>query len=150
MRGIPDTQKSRPEPSCQPIDSDGQKANIFPITQLFHAVLQEGIERGDFLPKRFQPPLPDFISCTFRDNESALPIILAINQKQNPATIKMAKSLRWIGEATAKPHPHDIHWRAEIDDLQPCPLPDHRVAGGGGGGGGGAGVESDAAGPFAE
>src|SRR5580698_8011296 len=127
MRRIADTQKTRPGPLRKPVDGNRKKTDVLPVRQFFHPVAQEWRQLGDIFAESWQPALPDSIGLAFGNDESALPIALAIDHHKNLSPVEVAQSLARIRGAPAYPHPHHIHGSAEIDHLEVRTLTDNRV-----------------------
>src|SRR5277367_270968 len=127
MRRIAYAQKAGPGPLRKAVDSNRKKTDVFPVGQFSRPIAQEWRQLGDVFAKSGQPALLDSIGLAFGDDESTLPIGLAIDHHKNLPSVEMAQSLTRVSGTPAYPHPHHIHGSSEIDHFQLRPLTDNRV-----------------------
>jgi len=98
---VANAQESRPPPTRQPVDSNGQEANVLPIAQFIHTIAQEGCERCNLLAERWEASLANLFGCAFRDYKGTLPIGFAIERGKNSASLDVAEGLSRVTGAAA-------------------------------------------------
>src|SRR5579871_3609547 len=84
MGGVADAQQPGAVPATQPVDRDTQQLDMVPIRDFADAIGKARREGGDFVLQCTKPARLDRLKPTLGDHERALPIILAVDQHQNP------------------------------------------------------------------
>ncbi len=118
VSSVSNAQQPGTRPILQPVDGDGEKADLIPIVQFLHAITKEGLHIRDLALKGGDAPLANLIGGPFRDNERTLPIGVAIDQDENPSSLGMAEGLLGIIRFAAQAHPHHIHRGADREDFE--------------------------------
>src|SRR5262245_10373202 len=93
MGGITDAQNARAGPIGKSINGDGQQAHVIPVADLIEAVSQERRQLCDLLPERVDAFASDAIGLTLGNDKGGLPVSVAIEQHQDPASIEVAERL---------------------------------------------------------
>jgi hypothetical protein len=101
--GVTDAQQPGPIPLAQAIDANGQEFDIVPTAEFTDAIARKRHERRDLVAQRRQPPPPDFIGGSLRDDIRALPIIPTIDHGQDPAGLDATETLLRIARPPRQP-----------------------------------------------
>src|SRR5215469_11430206 len=115
MGRIPNTQQSRQMPALKPIDLDGQDLNLSPIAQFIDSLAQPRSDLNNVGTERIDAARLEAFIRTFRDDETRLKIILAIDQDQRLSVVDVAEHLRRVAWPAAQPKPQDIDRHAMLD-----------------------------------
>ena len=87
-----------------------------------------GMSRRDLVAQGRQPPLPDLVGGSLRDDIRALPVVSTVDHRQDPAGLDAAEALLWIARPPRQPQPQRIYRRTEVDDLEAGLLAHRRMA----------------------
>jgi len=105
-------------PNPQTVDGYAEQFDIRPVLQFGGPVRQIGDEAGDFLAEGRQTAATHIVKPALRNNEGALPIVLAVEHHEDPARVKSVKGLSGVPGPPRQSHPQHIHRGSEIDDLE--------------------------------
>jgi len=105
-------------PNPQTVDGYAEQFDIRPVLQFGGPVPQIGDEAGDFLAEGRQTAATHIVKPALRNNEGALPIVLAVEHHEDPARVKSVKGLSGVPGPPRQSHPQHIHRGSEIDDLE--------------------------------
>ena len=112
----------------QPIDGDGQHADLLPVLQFIDAIAKEWFDRCNLLAKCRQAALPHLVGGALWNYEGALPVIFAIQHHQHSSSLDVPKCLAAVFRLAAEAHPHHVHRRTEVDYFKRSGLADQGVA----------------------
>ena len=126
--GIADRQQPRPMPAGQPVEGDGQQLDVVPARHRRDGGLEHRRHGDDIGAERLDAPRPDRRRAALGEDEGALPVIAAVDQRDDAARREDAGGAVFGFARLGHAKPEDIHGRAEILPRQGRRLAQHRAA----------------------
>ena len=117
MRGVADEQQAGAKPGIQPVHRHGQQLHVVPGREFVHPVAQKRREPHDVGAERLEPARVHLIDAALRDDEGALPVVVAVQHDEDAAGVDAAERLPGIVRRLRQAQPQHVHRRA--DDRRP-------------------------------
>src|SRR5205814_4701 len=118
VRSVDDRKQSFAAPITQTIDLYRKQLDLRPIAQLRHTVAEKSGEGGDVVLKLRQPARFYLAEAAFRDDETALPVIAAIEQHKQLAMLEKTERLLRIILFFRDAHPEHVDRHAKLVQLE--------------------------------
>src|SRR5258708_33295550 len=118
MRRVSEAQEAAPPPLAQAVDGNRQQLDIVPIFQFVRAPAQERSNTRDVFAKCHQTFLTDFFQASLLNYIRALPIVSAVQHRQDLSSAEAPQRLLWVIGLTRKSHPKHVDRSPQIDDLE--------------------------------
>ena len=109
-------QQARPVPLPNAIDRDGEQLDVIPALELVDTVAQHRGEADNVLTKGRQAGLLDTVEPILGNDESALPVVAAVDHDEHVARGQPTEGIGSILGLAREPQPQHVHRCADVVD----------------------------------